>query len=948
MANLKFLFSFIILFLLISTSLGGKQSMADVNVIRVGVVLDLNSTVGEMAASYISMAVSDFYAVNANYQTRLTLFTRDSKDDVVGAACAALDLMKNEKVHAIIGPQRSAQAKFVADLGEKAQVPILSFSTTSPFLSLNHNPFFIQTTQDDFGQVKAITSLVQAYGWREVFPIYEDTDYGNGLILYLKDAFQEVDIRFPYRSLIHPSSKDSDILKELKKLKAMKSKIFLVHMTASLGSKLFVLVKNSGMMSKGYAWIITQGLSSLLDPIDSKVMDSMQGVLGIRPYIPISPNVEDFERRLAKNFTSSRIENLFGFRAYDTIWALAMAVEKANIKQNSSFLKQNASESKVDLAAIGVSEMGPRLLNTIRSTEFKGLGGYFRLVKGQLEASAFEIFNVIGNTERIIGYWNPKKERLSQEADDNSTTEIGAYSISQPIWPGGITDQPKKLRIGVPSFFGFNEFLKVEWHPDQNDKPKISGISIDLFHAVLDMLPFPLPHEFVPYVNQHRQSAGTYDELLQQIKHKNFDAVVGDTTIMAYRSSYVDFTLPYSESGVSMVVSMKDNEKKNMWIFLKPLSWDLWLAIGAVSIFIGLLTWVLEHRVNTKFRGPPDQQIGTIFLFSFATLTSSNREKMVNNWSRFMLIIWAFMVLILTQSYTASLTSMLTVQQLKPEFVDVTVINRNGYFVGYHEDSFVRELLVKQLNINESKLKPYRTPEEYHEALSKGSHNGGVAAIFDEIPYIRLFLSKYGSRYAMVGQIYKTDGFGFAFPLKSPLVSYISRPILNVTQDKDKMTTIMRKYFASQTTCVDGSSAEISSYSPSLGVYSFGGLFIIVGVASICSLLIYLAKFLHFHWPASNIIPTEGSFWLRLIELVKHFDQKDICPCPFRRNESKLNPTISSSEGFGPSPSIESIDYEEKHSRTSSEGADNVAIDENEQIFSSRHGDTSIDVASLL
>ena len=443
--------------------------------------------------------------------------------------------MKNEKVHAIIGPQSSAQAKFVANLGEKAQVPILSFSATSPFLSPNHNPFFIQTTQDDLGQVKAITSLVQAYGWQEVIPIYEDTDYGNGLILYLKDAFQEVDVRFPYRSLIHPSSKDSDILKELKKLKAMQSKIFLVHMTASLGSKLFVLVKNSGMMSEGYAWIITQGLSSLLDPIDSKIMDSMQGVLGIRPYIPISTNVEDFERRLAKNFTSSRKANLFGFRAYDTIWALAMAVEKANIKQNSSFLKQNASECKVDFATIGVSEMGPRLLNTIRSTEFKGLGGYFRLVKGQLEASAFEIFNVIGNTERIIGYWNPKTKRLSREADDNSMlSEIDAYPISkeklkQPIWPGDTTNQPKKLRIGVPSTFGFSEFTKVEWHPDHNDKPKISGFSIDLFLAVLDMLPFPLPHEFVPYVNQNRQSAGTYDDLLYQIKLKVIHFLVYNT-----------------------------------------------------------------------------------------------------------------------------------------------------------------------------------------------------------------------------------------------------------------------------------------------------------------------------------------------------------------------------------------------------------------------------------
>ncbi|KAL4654542.1 hypothetical protein ACB092_01G387000 [Castanea dentata] len=905
--------------------------MAD-DVIRVGVVLDLNTTVGKVAESYILMAVYDFYAVNANYRTRLSLFTRDSKDDVVGAACAALDLMKNEKVHAVIGPQSSAQAKFVANLGERAHVPILSFSATSPFLSTNHNPFFIQTTQDDSAQVKAIAALIQAYGWREVIPIYEDTDYGNDLILYLIDAFQEVDVRFPYRSVISPSSKDSDILEELKKLKAMQTRVFLVHMTASLGSKLFVHVKNSGMMSEGYAWITTQGLSSLLDTINSKIMDSMQGVLGIRPYIRISKDLEDFERRWTTNYTSRKTNyktlglNLFGLRAYDTIWALAMAVEKANI-EHSGFLKQNASESKVDLAAIGVSEIGPMLLNKIASTRFQGLSGYFDLVKGQMRASTFEIFNVIERRERIIGYWNPKKG-LSQEIDDIS--EI-AYSTSKdklkpPIWPGDTTNQPKKLRIGIPIGDGFNEFIKVQWHPHKGE-PKVSGFSIDVFLAALDILPFPLPHEFVPYVNENRQSAGTYDQLLSQIKLKNFDAVVGDTTIVASRSSYVDFTLPYSESSVSMVVLMKDNEKKNMWIFLKPLSWDLWLATVATSIFIGFVTWVLERHVNSQFRGRFDQQIRTIFLFSFATLTSTQREKVVNSGSRVVLFIWAFTLLILTQSYTASLASMLTVQKLKPEFDDVTEIKRNGYFVGYQKDSFVRELLVEQLNIDESKLKAYSTPEEYDEALSNGSDNGGVAVIVDEIPYIKLFLSKYGSRYAMVGPIYKTDGFGFAFPRGSPLVSYISRATLNVTEDKDKMTDIIRKNFASQTTSTgDNGSAACSTYSPSLGVDSFGGLFIIVGVASLLSLLLYVVKkFPHFHWKNSNIVPLKGSLWLSFIELVKHSNQKYLRSWFFWSNESTPSP-----EGFGASPSMDEM---RKHSRTSSEGADDVAIDADDEIW---------------
>ncbi|KAG2699273.1 hypothetical protein I3760_07G185600 [Carya illinoinensis] len=917
MASQKHLASFILFFLLNSCV---KQCIAEV--IPVGVVLDLNSTVGDLAESCISMALSDFYAVNGHYRTRLALFTRDSRGDVVGAACAAIDLMKNEEVHAIIGPQRSSQAKFVVDIAEKAKVPILSFSATSPSLPPNRSPFFIRTAQNDSAQVKAITALIQAYGWQEVIPIYEDTDYGNGLIPYVTESFHEVDVRVPYRSVISPSSKDIDILEELKKLKEMQTRIFLVHMTASLGSKFFVSVKNAGMMSEGYAWIITEGLSGLFDPLDLQIMDSMQGVLGVRSYVSMSKDLEDFERRWTSNFTSGKPTyksipglNLFGLRAYDTVWALAMAVEKAGIER-SSFLKQNnGSKCKVDLAALGISEMGPRLLNAILTTRFQGLSGDFHLVKGQLEASAFEIFNIIGKIERIIGYWTPKKG-LSRELNDTHHGEV-KYPISkdklkQPIWPGDTTDQPKKLRIGVPIREGFNQFVRVEWHP-HTGKPTISGFSIELFLAVMDLLKFCPGHEFVPYVNEKGQTAGTSDELLYQLKLKKFDAVVGDVTIVANRSHYVDFTLPYSESGVSMAVLMKDNEKRNIWIFLKPLTWDLWLIIGAVSIFTGLVIWVLEHRENPEFSGSPNQQICMIFWFSFSTLIYGHRERVMNSWSRLVLIIWLFVVLILTQSYTASLASMLTLQQLKPAFVDVTEIKRNGYFVGYQKDSFVRGFLVKQLNIDESKLKPYSTPEQYHEALSRGSQNGGVAAIFDEIPYIKIFLTKYGSKYTMAGP---------AFPLGSPLVPYMSRAILNVTEDKEKMKEIRSKYLAPQIPCEDLGPEIIPSNSPSLGVYSFGGLFIITGLASMSSLLIHVFRCLRLHWPASNNISTEGSFWLRFVKLVKHFDLEYQCSPPFSINGSTPNPAMSP-EGLGASHRIDDM---HNHSRTFNETADNVSV----------------------
>lgn len=65
------------------------------------------------------------------------------------------------------------------------------------------------------------------------------------------------------------------------------------------------------------------------------------------------------------------------------------------------------------------------------------------------------------------------------------------------------------------------------------------------------------------------------------------DMVVGDTTIVANRTSYVEFTLPYLESGVIMLVPIKCDKHRNIWIFAQPWHWDLWLAFITTLIFIG-------------------------------------------------------------------------------------------------------------------------------------------------------------------------------------------------------------------------------------------------------------------------------------------------------------------------------------------------------------------------
>lgn len=149
---------------------------------------------------------------------------------------------------------------------------------------------------NDSAQVNSIASIVKTYGWRKVVPIYEDTDYGRGIMPFLVDALQEVDARVP------------------------------------LASPFFIKAKEVGMMNKGYAWIVTDGVTNLIDSLNSSVLASLNGALGVEFFVPKSRELDDFTMRWNMRF---QIDNptapplklsIFGLWSYDTIWAVAQAL----------------------------------------------------------------------------------------------------------------------------------------------------------------------------------------------------------------------------------------------------------------------------------------------------------------------------------------------------------------------------------------------------------------------------------------------------------------------------------------------------------------------------------------------------------------------------------------------------------------------------------------------
>lgn len=96
---------------------------------------------------------------------------------------------------------------------------------------------------------------------------------------------------------------------------------------------------------------------------------------------------------------------------------------------------------------------------------------------------------------------------------------------------------------------------------------------------------------------------------------------MGDTTILANRSNYVDFALPYSETGIVFVVPVKDEREKGKWVFLRPLTKELWFLSAGAFLYIGFMIWIFEHQADKKFRELEiKDRISNVFYFSFSTL----------------------------------------------------------------------------------------------------------------------------------------------------------------------------------------------------------------------------------------------------------------------------------------------------------------------------------------
>ncbi|KAK1402099.1 glutamate receptor 3.7-like [Heracleum sosnowskyi] len=240
---------------------------------------------------------------------------------------------------------------------------------------------------------------------------------------------------------------------------------------------------------------------------------------------------------------------------------------------------------------------------------------------------------------------------------------------------------------------------------------------------------------------------------------------VGDIAIVTNRTKIVDFTQPYISTGLVIVAPIR-NSDSSAWVFLKPFTWEMWAVTAAFFVII-VVIWILEHRVNDDFRGPPKRQIITMFLFSMSTLFKTNQEDTVSPLGKMVMVVWLFLLMVITSSYTTSLTSILTVQQLPSSTTGVESLIASNLPI--QVGSFAYNYVTNSLSISPSRLVCLDTTEDYERSMWQGPKYGGVAAIVDELAYVELFMSNQ-TDFRIVGQSFTKSGWDFFFQKDWPVI----------------------------------------------------------------------------------------------------------------------------------------------------------------------------------
>jgi polar amino acid transport system substrate-binding protein len=283
---------------------------------------------------------------------------------------------------------------------------------------------------------------------------------------------------------------------------------------------------------------------------------------------------------------------------------------------------------------------------------------------------------------------------------------------------------------------------------------KWTGISIDLWRDMATKL--KLNYTFKEM---------DLDHLLAGVTNGTLNAAVAAISVTADREEVMDFTQPYFTTGLGIAVTDKTTAPW-LGVLRRLVSWQFLAVVGLLALVLlaaGFLMWLFERRGNAEqFGGKPLAGIGSGFWWSAVTMTTVGYGDKAPRTlgGRIVGLVWMFVAIIIISSFTAAITSALTVNQMGssihgskdlPEVRVATVVSSTG------EAYLQRQHIVYQ---------------SYPDALAAltALAEGQVDAVVYDAPILQYLIQQnFHGRLAVLPHTFVRQDYAIAVPQGSPL-----------------------------------------------------------------------------------------------------------------------------------------------------------------------------------
>ncbi|XP_069493426.1 glutamate receptor ionotropic, NMDA 2D [Ambystoma mexicanum] len=396
------------------------------------------------------------------------------------------------------------------------------------------------------------------------------------------------------------------------------------------------------------------------------------------------------------------------------------------------------------------------------------------------------------------------------------------------------------------------------------------GFCIDILKRLAKTIGFTYDLYLVTNGKHGKMIDGVWNGMIGEVFYQRADMAIGSLTINEERSEIIDFSVPFVETGISVMVS-RSNGTVSPSAFLEPYSPAVWvmmfvmcLTVVAVTVFIFEYFSPVGYNRSLSTGKCPGGSKFTIgksiwLLWALVFNNSVPVENPKGTTSKIMVLIWAFFAVIFLASYTANLAAFM----IQEEYVDTVSGLSDKKFQRPHEQypplkfgTVPNGSTEKNIRSNYPDMHSYmvkHNQRHVEDALQNLKTGKLDAFIYDAAVLNYMARKDEGCKLVTIGsgKVFATTGYGIALQKGSKWKRPIDLALLQFLGD-DEIEMLERLWLSG--ICHND---KIEVMSSKLDIDNMAGVFYMLLVAMGLSLLVFAWEHL-IYWKLRHCMRHSG------------------------------------------------------------------------------------------